>query len=74
MRNLEYPITLRTLLKRFLTKLASGKSDAERLKREERKLRARIAAFSAGDRLPREDVHGRPRRRGHDHHQSVPMR
>ena len=47
------------LVRRFLTELASGESDAERLKREERELRARISAFSAGDRLPRDDAHGR---------------
>lgn len=46
-------------IKRFLTELASGESDRERLKREERKLRSRIAGFSAGNRLSRDDVHGR---------------
>jgi hypothetical protein len=45
--------------RRFLTELASGESATERLKREEHELRARIVAFSAGDRLPREDAHGR---------------
>jgi hypothetical protein len=47
------------LVRRFLTELASGESDAERLKREERELRARITAFSAGNRLLRDNVHGR---------------
>jgi len=47
------------LVKRFLTELASGESDTERLKREERELRARILAFSAGNRLPREAAHRR---------------
>ena len=37
---------------------ASAVSDVERLKCEERELRARIVAFTAGDRLPREDAHG----------------
>jgi hypothetical protein len=59
MRNLECPITLRTLVRRFLTALASREGDAERLKREERELRARIATFSGGNRLSREDVHRR---------------
>jgi phage shock protein A len=47
------------LVKRFLTELAAGESDAEQLKRQERALRERIVAFRAGDRLSREDVHRR---------------
>jgi hypothetical protein len=47
------------LVRRFLTELASEESDSERLKREERELRARIGNFSAGDRLSRVNVHGR---------------
>jgi len=47
------------LVKRFLTELAAGESDAEKLKRQERALRERIAAFRAEDRLSREDVHRR---------------
>ena len=47
------------LVKRFLTELAGDETDAERLRREERALRARIRAFSAADRLSREDVHAR---------------
>jgi len=47
------------LVRRFLIELASGESDAERLRREERELRARIMAFSANDRWPREGAHGR---------------
>jgi predicted CopG family antitoxin len=47
------------LVRRFLTELASGESDIERLKREERELRARIAHFSASDRVSREDAHER---------------
>lgn len=47
------------LVKRFLTELAAGESDAERLKREEHGLRERISAFRAGDRLSRDDVHRR---------------
>ena len=47
------------LVRRFLTELASGESDIERLKREERELRASIHTFSASNRLPREDAHGR---------------
>jgi phage shock protein A len=47
------------LVKRFLTELAAGESDAERLKREERELRERISSFRAADRLSREDAHRR---------------
>ena len=47
------------LVKRFLLDLASGESETERLKREERELHERIAEFDASDRLSREDVHRR---------------
>jgi predicted CopG family antitoxin len=47
------------LVRRFLTELAAEQGDREHLKREERELRARIVAFTAGDRLPREDVYER---------------
>jgi hypothetical protein len=47
------------LVARFLTELAAGETDAERLKREERAVRARIGRFRAKDRLPREDLHRR---------------
>jgi hypothetical protein len=47
------------LVKHFLAELASLGGDGERLKREERDLRARIVAFSAGGRPSREDVHRR---------------
>ena len=59
MKAAEQDTSLSALVKRFLTELASAESDTERLKREERELRARIAVFRAGDRLLREDVHGR---------------
>jgi len=47
------------LVKRFLSELGSGESEAERLKRRERALRERITIFRASDRLSREDVHDR---------------
>ena len=59
MKAAERDTSVSALVKRFLTELASGESDAERLKREERELRARIVTFSAGDRLTREDAHER---------------
>jgi Family of unknown function (DUF6364) len=47
------------LVKRFLLDLASGESESERLKRQERELRERITDFDASDRLSRDDVHRR---------------
>jgi len=55
----ERDTSVSALVKRFLTELAAEESDAERLKREERELRARISSFSAGARLSRDDVHER---------------
>jgi plasmid stability protein len=55
----EHDTSVSALVRRFLSELASEESDLERLKREERELRTRIAVFTARDRLPREDVHGR---------------
>jgi post-segregation antitoxin (ccd killing protein) len=55
----ERETSVSALVRRFLSDLATEESDAERLKREERELRARIAAFTAGDRLARDEVHGR---------------
>jgi hypothetical protein len=47
------------LVKQFLLDLASGESEGERLKRQERELRESITDFDASDRLPRDDVHRR---------------
>jgi hypothetical protein len=47
------------LVRRLLSELASGESEAERLKRQERELRQRITAFRAADRLSRDEVHDR---------------
>jgi uncharacterized protein YdaU (DUF1376 family) len=55
----ERDTSVSALVKHFLAELAGGESDAERLKREERALRERIASFRAADRLSREDVHSR---------------
>ncbi len=55
----ERDTSVSALVRGFLSELASQESDIERLKREERELRARIRAFTAGDRQSREDVHGR---------------
>jgi hypothetical protein len=47
------------LVRQFLVDLASGESETERLKRQERELRERITDFDASDRLSRDDVHRR---------------
>jgi uncharacterized protein YdaU (DUF1376 family) len=47
------------MVKQFLIELASGESETERLKREERALRESISDFDASDRLSRDDVHRR---------------
>ena len=47
------------LVKQFLTSLAAGETEFERLKREERELREQITNFSASDRLSRDEVHDR---------------
>jgi hypothetical protein len=58
-RAAEQATSVSALVKRFLAELAAAETDVERLKREERQLRARIGMFSAADRLSREDVHER---------------
>ena len=55
----ERETSVSALVKHFLVELAVGESDTERLKREERALRERIATFRAADRMPREDLHRR---------------
>jgi phage shock protein A len=55
----ERDTSVSALVKRFLSELAEGESDVERLKREERALRERITTFTAGNRLSRDDVHDR---------------
>jgi hypothetical protein len=47
------------LVKQFLLDLASGESETERLKYQERELRERITDIDASDRLSRDDVHRR---------------
>ena len=59
MKAAERDTSVSALVARFLTELAAGETDTERLKCEERALRERIGSFRAADRLPREDVHRR---------------
>ena len=47
------------LVKGFLVSLAADGGDFERLTRDEEALRERIRRFRAGDRLSREELHGR---------------
>jgi plasmid stability protein len=47
------------LVKGFLSEIASGENESERLRREERALRERIATFRASGRLSRDELHSR---------------
>ena len=59
MKAAEQDTSVSALVKRFLGELASDEGDADRLKRQERALRASIPAFSAADRLSRDSTHVR---------------
>lgn len=47
------------LVRQLLHDLASGETESERLKREERALRERITTFRASDRVSRDELHHR---------------
>jgi antitoxin component of RelBE/YafQ-DinJ toxin-antitoxin module len=51
------------LVRQFLTGLARRGDETEQLKQAERMLREQIGDFHAGDRLPRDELHERPRQR-----------
>ncbi len=55
----ELDTSVSALVRRFLTELAAGETETERLRRQEQELRQRITRFRAGDRLSREAVHRR---------------
>lgn len=55
----EQDTSVSALVRQFLIDLASGESEAERLKATERALRARVTQFTAADRLARDDVYTR---------------
>jgi len=59
MKAAERDTSVSGLVKSFLVELGSTETEAEQLKREERALRERITTFCAGQRLSRDDVHGR---------------
>ncbi len=51
--------TVAALVKRFINGFITSESDFERLKRQEREIRESIKAFSASERLSRDEVHDR---------------
>jgi len=55
----ERDTSLSALVRHFLVELVSEESAERCLERQERDLRAQIRDFSAGDRVSREDAHGR---------------
>jgi plasmid stability protein len=55
----ERDTSVSALVREFLTGVAEGESEAEKLKREERALRQKIEIFQAAERLSRDEVHGR---------------
>jgi hypothetical protein len=58
-RAAERNTSVSALVKGFRVELASEELGARGLEREERELRARIRTFTAGNRLSRDDAHGR---------------
>jgi hypothetical protein len=57
----ERDTSVSALVKAYLESLASHETENERLKRQERRIRDQIKAFSAADRLSREQLHDRSR-------------
>ncbi len=55
----ERDTSVSALVKAYLEQLASHEPEIERLKRQEREIRRSIAAFTASDRLSREDLYSR---------------
>jgi hypothetical protein len=55
----ERDTSVSALVKAYLEQLASHETEIERLKRQEREIRGSITAFTASDRLSREDLHSR---------------
>jgi hypothetical protein len=53
----EMDTSVSALVKQFLSDLAAGESEFERLEKMEQALRERITAFRAADRLPRDTTH-----------------
>jgi plasmid stability protein len=57
----ELDTSVTAMVRQFLTEVVAGESDAEKLKREEARIRESIVSFRAGDRLHRDAVHDRGR-------------
>jgi antitoxin component of RelBE/YafQ-DinJ toxin-antitoxin module len=55
----ELDTSVSALVKTYLEQLASNETGNERRKRQEREIRNQIDAFSAADRLSREELHSR---------------
>jgi plasmid stability protein len=55
----EQDSSVSALVKAFLISLSATESEAERMKREEIEIRAKISDFRANDRLSREEIHRR---------------
>jgi hypothetical protein len=55
----ELDTSVSALVKTYLEQLASDETGNERRKRQEREIRNQIDAFSAADRLSREELHSR---------------
>lgn len=55
----ERDTSVSALVKDYLATLGAGESQDERLKREERDLRAQITSFRASDKLSRDELHDR---------------
>jgi hypothetical protein len=55
----ERDTSVSALVKAYFEQLGSHEAEIEHLKRQERELRNRIEAFSASDRLRREELHSR---------------
>jgi hypothetical protein len=60
----EMDTSVSALVKQFLSELAAGESEFERLKKMEQALRERITAFRAAGRLPHDAAHEPTRGRG----------
>ena len=57
----ERDTSVSALVKDFLDQLASHETESERLKRKELEIRSQITAFSASDKLSRDELHSRER-------------
>ena len=59
MRAAEQDTSVSAMVRRFLLDVGASETEADRLKREEARLRDTIKSFRAGDRVGRDDLHRR---------------